>query len=189
MGNTPRNFRKFQKIPLILSLTFTLVSIFAFLFLYKQISDNIKIAARAQVEWQDETSRRDELKSLDRLMKVIGEEKTLLEMHFAQNSNIVPFLDTIEKLALSVKAKSEVVAVDIPKDKSGLQIDVKASGSFEAVYKFLMLLENSPYELDFISVNIQRVSEQTTSDKKVVAPQWDAIFKIKLLSFIQQVAI
>ena len=34
---------------------------------------------------------------------------------------------------------------------------IKASGSFEALYKFLTLLENSPYELDFISMDIQKL--------------------------------
>ena len=40
----------------------------------------------------------------------------------------------------------------------------------------LMLLENSPYELELTSFNVRESVEKK---------QWDAVFKIRLLSFIQ----
>ena len=138
-----------------------------------------------QIEWQNETNRRNEIKSLERSIKAIDQEKILLESHFAQSSNIVPFLDTIEQLASRVKAKSEVVSVDILKDVNQFLVVIKTSGSFESIYKFVKLLENSPYELEIASLDIQKSSAQTVSDKKVAIPQWEAVFKIKLLSFIQ----
>ena len=115
----------------------------------------------------------------------IGKEKILLESHFTQSSNIVPLLNTIEQLSLKVGAKSKVTSVDISKDKTILMVAVGTSGSFNAVYKFLMLLENSPYELEFVSVDMQKTGAPTVSGKIIVSPQWEAIFKIKLLSFVQ----
>lgn len=176
MQNDSHHSQKFKKTPLILSIMFLAFSCFAFFFLYKEINNNKKIAQETQTKWQDEANRRDGIRSLERLVKSITKEKDLLESHFAQSSNIVPFLDTIEKLAVSSKTKSEVVSVDISQDGSGLLVGLKASGNFEAIYKFLTLLENSPYELEFISVNIQKLSAQAG---------WEATFKIKLLSFIQ----
>jgi hypothetical protein len=186
MQNNPRSFQKFKKIPLIFSILFLVFSCTVFFFLHKKINDNKETADLAQIEWQSETSRREEMKSLDTSFKAIESERILLETHFAESNNIVPFLDTIEKLALSVKAESEVTSVDILKDKGGLQVVIKTSGTFEAVYKFLTLLENSQYELEFVSVDVERTAEQTGSGATYVAPEWQGTFKVKLLSFIEE---
>lgn len=183
MQDNPTNFKKFKKGPLILSVIFLIFSCSAFYFVYKKINDNKTESEKIQKEWQIETTRREEIKSLDKSVKIIDSDRILLESHFAQSSDIVPFLDTIEKLATSAKATSEVVSVDVADDKNTLVLDLKASGSFEAIYKFLTLLENSPYELDFTAVDIQRTSAPVVSGKKVTAAEWGATFKIRLLSF------
>jgi uncharacterized protein YkvS len=175
MQNNPHNFKKFKKMPFLFSILLLIFSCTVFFFLYKQINDNKKIAEKEQIEWQNETDRRNEIKSLERLIKEIDQERVLVESHFAQSSNIVPFLDTIEGLASKVNAISEVVSVDIIEDTSQLLVVIKTLGSFESIYKFLKLLENSPYEIEFASVDIQKSNTQT----------WEAIFKIKLLSFVQ----
>ena len=186
MQNNLYGSKKFKKMPLIFSIAFLALSFFAFFFLYKEINNNKKISEKAQTEWQAEASRRDGIKLLERSVKDISKERTLLESHFAESSDIVPFLDTIERLAFSARAKSEVISVDILKDNTvGLLIGLKASGSFETIYKFLTLLENSPYELEFVSMNMQNLNTQIVSDKKIVSRQWEVLFKIKLLSFIQ----
>ncbi len=185
MQNNLYSSQKFKKMPLFFSIMFLAFACFAFFFLYKEINDNKKISEKKQIEWQSEADRRDEIKLLEGSIKDISKEKTLLESHFAQSSDVVPFLSTIEQLALSIRAKIEVVSVDILKDNTGLLVGLKASGSFETIYKFLTLLENSPYELEFVSMDMQNLSTQTVSNKKVVNRQWEAFFKVKLLSFIQ----
>jgi len=185
MHENPQGFQKFKKMPLILSILFMVSSFFVLFFLYGQINNNKKISEQIQAEWQTEKIRRNEARSLDRLVLAIGKEKILLESHFTQSSNIVPLLNTIEQLSLKVGAKSKVTSVDISKDKTILMVAVGTSGSFNAVYKFLMLLENSPYELEFVSVDMQKTGAPTVSGKIIVSPQWEAIFKIKLLSFVQ----
>lgn len=143
------------------------------------------MSEQMQTEWQTETSKRSQVASLDRLIKSIAQEKTLLESHFAESTNIVPFLDTIEKLATSVKADSQVISVDIAKDKTSLTVQLKATGSFQSIYKFLTLLENSPYELDFTSVDIRTdtLTSSPDSEEKAESPEWTADLRIKLLSF------
>lgn len=153
----------------------------------RAINNKVKISEQVLGEWQKEASRREEIRSLYRSIKTIEKQKSLIETHFAQGSNIVPFLDTIENLASKTEAKAEITSVDIAKDNAGLMVGIKASGSFEAVYRFLLLLENSPYELEFISMDMQKTVTQNVSDKnkKSKIPPWNAVFKIKLLSFIQ----
>jgi len=120
-------------------------------------------------KWSEEAGRRNETNSLNVLLEKVAPSMAILQTHFAKSSDVVPFLDTIEKLAPKVGATAAVDSVIASSDNTGLVVGLKASGSFEAVYKFLTLLENSPYELDFISMDIQKV------DKK-----WEAVFKIQL---------
>jgi len=172
----------FKKRILFFSVGILIFSCLAFLFVYKKIGHNNKVAEQVQSEWQAEAIRREEAKSLDRTMKSIEAERALLETHFAKSSDIVPFLDTLEGLATKTGAEAEVSSVDVLKDEVGLMVGLKATGSFSEVYKFLMLLENSPYELEFSSIDFQtRVSQDLES---VAVPTWNAVFKIKLLSFI-----
>lgn len=187
MLNNPSHPKNFKKISLILSALFLIFSCFVFFFLYKKINGNRKTEELAETKWRTETIRRENIKSLERSITSISKEKNLLELHFIQSSDVVPFLDIIEHLAIESKVKSEIVSVDFSKDSLGLLVELKTAGNFESIYKFLTLLENSPYELEFISVNMQNSSIQTVFGfgKKVTVPRWEAILKIKLLSFIQ----
>lgn len=172
----------FKKLPLLISTVALILSCLAFVFIYKAIENNVKTTEQSQTEWQTEYTRRNEAKSLDRTMKAIEKERTLLDTHFAYSSDIVPFLDTIEKLAREAKTKAEVSYVDISKKNLGLMIGIKATGSFNALYKFLLLLENSPYELEFNSINLQ--SNNVSSNLTDNTPAWEATFSMKLLTFI-----
>ena len=170
-----------QKKSLILSVIFLIFSCFVFIFLYKDINSKKEMSQLAQEKWQTEAISRENAKSLINSVKIIEPQKALLETHFVQSSNVVPFLDTIEKITKDVGATAEVVSVDVAKDNPALIVEMNASGSFETIYKLIMLLENSPYNLEFISVNIK---DSDTSVGK--SSQWTATFQIKLLSFINQ---
>jgi hypothetical protein len=147
--------------------------------MYNEISNIKQSSDQKLIEWGTEAARRDEIKSLDNLMRKIEEQKKQVETHFIQSSNPVPFLDTIEKLASSVNAKNLVSSVDISQDGQFLIVGMNVAGSFESFFKFLTLLENSPYELEFILVDIQR----DNIDSKIGG--WSAVLKIKLLTFIK----
>ena len=176
--------KDFSKILLLISATFFIFFYFAFVFLYKAISDNNQKAEQGTITWQAEARRRDEIKSTNQSLQKIADKRAMLETHFAESSDVVPFLDTLEKLALKVGAKAVVDSVDTPTDNTGLIVGLKASGSFEAIYKFLTLLENSPYELDFLSMDMHKLTMPDVSSKNVKDLKWEAVFKIQLLSFI-----
>lgn len=184
MPESSQSFRKFKKTPLILSVVFLALSCFVFVFLYQVTMNNQKVYETRQTEWQNETSRREEVKMLERSIQEIKSERTLLESHFAYGSNVVPFLDTLERLSRQAGAASEeIVSVDLPKDENVLAVAMKTEGSFEALYKFMILLENSPYELEFLSVDMKRQTAQASSDAATGSPQWEMMLGIKLLSF------
>ncbi|MES3032240.1 MAG: hypothetical protein V4699_03305 [Patescibacteria group bacterium] len=174
----------FPKIPLFLSIMFFIVSLSAFLFLHKTINNSNAESQSKETEWKSEALRRDAIKALDNSIKMIEGDRMQLETHFAQSSNAVPFLDAIEALAPKVGAKTQVTSVDIAKDGSALVVGMTASGTFSSLYKFLTLLENSPYELEFMTVDMHRQSSGEVVSKGVRASGWSVTLKMKLLSFV-----
>lgn len=175
----------FQKFSILfLSMIIFIFSCFVFFYFYNKINLYDNESELVEEKWQMEMIRRDKIRMLDRSIKTIESERAQLETHFAKSSDVVPFLDTIEGLALEAGAQAEVTAVSIPGDNSGLVVEIKSSGTFSNLYKFLKLLESSPYELEFVAVNMQRKDENASS-QNVEIPEWEEFFKLKLLSFIQ----
>jgi hypothetical protein len=172
--------KTYPKIPLLTAAIFFVLCAVALVFFYRIISDNNQRTQEGRTAWQIEKQRRDDIRTLDRSLLKIAPQRAELDTHFAKSSDVVPFLDTIEKLAPMAGAKAEVISVDTLPSNTGLVVGLKAVGSFTSVYKFLELLENSPYELNFISMNIDKVD---TVNKK--GGNWEAIFKIQLLSFTE----
>lgn len=178
----PNNF---PKIALPLSVLFFVLSCLAFSFIHKQIDKNNSLSGENNIVWQNEANRRNILSSMDHSIKVIAPEIMQLEMYFAQSSDIVPFLNLIENTAQKVGAKAEVLSVDVPVDGKILSVAMNASGHFEEVYKFLTLLENFPYQLEFVSVDVRKSMEFGAPILKEGKPEWNASIKMNLLSFIK----
>ena len=163
-----------------MSIIFFLVFCFLFLTLYRQIESHSREAGQNLALWQTEALKRDNLRELYNSMKMIEVERAELEKHFAKSSDVVPFLDTVERLARDTGAQAEITSVNVLGDKTGLSVGVKASGAFTALYKFIKLLENSPYELEFVSMDLRKV---TASDSQNAG--WNLSLGITLISFIQ----
>ncbi|MDQ3245069.1 MAG: hypothetical protein M3P22_01870 [bacterium] len=167
-------------ISLILAILLTLGAYGVFYFIYKKTNDNKTITKTSYEEWQKEDERREIIKSLDRSLKKIEVEKQALESHFVSSKDVVPFLNFFEKSGTLVGADTEVSSVSVAIDNSAILVDLKTNGSFEAVYKYITLIENSPYELEIVSFTLNKGNESESSSST-----WNAIFKIKLLSFLQ----
>ncbi len=175
----------FPKIPILLSIIFFLFSLFILFSLFGETNNNAQKSQLKESEWQTETLRREEIKALDHSVRIIEEERRQLETHFAQSSDIVPFLDIIEGLASKVGAEVEITSVDILTDRTGLAVGMKVSGAFNSLYRFLTLLEDSPYELELTGMDMHRETEINIDGKSVKISKWSGVFKVKLLSFIQ----
>jgi len=166
------------KTSFIISLILFCVSLSLLIFFSIVITKNNDEIKTKEIEWRKETDRRNELRTLDSSIKAMAQERADLETHFAQSSDVVPFLNTLESLASRVGALAAVTSVSISDDHSGLLVGLSASGSFASLYKFLMLLENSPYELEFNSMDLKKVGG---SDSNI--PPWNVTLSLKLLSF------
>ncbi len=175
----------FQKTLLISSIIFLVLSCVIFVFLYKEIKKKDQAAVQALFVWQNEAMKRNGMKLLDSSIRAMSAERAKLDTHFAKSSDVVPFLDLIEAMAPKVGAEAQVSLLKIADDRHSLLVEVDASGSFSSIYKFLTLLENSPYELDIVSADINKASLLGSGDPKSKSLNWVAVFRIKLLSFEQ----
>lgn len=176
--------RNFPKTPFFISLIFCICSCLVFLYFHGVVNGNNEKSQLMEDEWQTEELKREEIKTLDHSIKIIEAERAQLETHFARSSDIVPFLSTIGELAVQAGTKADITSVDISTDNSGLFVGLNASGTFNNLYKFLTLLENSPYEIDFSRVEFHQETVLNSVSTIVTAPRWNLIVKIKLLSFI-----
>ncbi len=170
---------KLPKARILIALVFFLVSVSFFVFLHTYVNKKNRDAIALEQKWQLEELRRENVKTLEHFLEVKSGERSELNKHFVGSGDVVAFLDLIESLGAQAQAKAEVTLIDIPKDGSGLLIEVKSEGSFASVYKFLSLLENAPYELEIVSMEMNASGRSET-----VGGLWDATFRIKLVSFI-----
>lgn len=173
----------FPKIPFFLSLILCSVSIFIFFSLYNKINNDNVESNKIFTTWQKEYKKKEDIDLLNSFLENTTEERVLLNSHFAQASNAVSFLDMMEELGSKVNARAEVLVIDVPEDKAALYVSVKVSGTFDSVYKFIKLLENSPYETEIVSLDMSKVVLSGSLNKQSFV--WSVNLKIKLLSFIK----
>jgi len=182
----------FSKILILLSALLFICACAVFVFLYRQININNQKAESDTITWQTEALRRNDIISLNSSLAQVANDRALLETHFTQSSDVVPFLNTLEQLALPTGATAQIDSVGTGPNNTGLAVELRASGTFQQLYKFLTLLENSPYELKFLSMDIHKstlldasspAGNNTSTTKSDLG--WDAIFQIQLLSFVQ----
>ena len=170
-------------IKIILAVLFIGVFLTTFFYILSGIQSKGDNTVSISEQIKAETERRNKISALNSEVAAIAPERALLETHFIQSSDVVPFLDTLQALAKSAGAPAEVSSLDLTKDGLGLIVQMKAEGNFESVHKLLDLLQNSPYELDFSSVKLERVSPPDSKTKFTKVPIWDASFKLPLISF------
>ncbi len=179
MKKINKNFIKIS-----LSVVFAAIFIFSFFYILRIIKIKGDNANRLGNEVQAEADRRSKIASLNSEIKAIAPERAILETHFAKSSDVVPFLDTLQAIALEAGAPAEISSVNLNKDNGSLEVAMNAAGSFGNVHKLLALLQSSPYELDFSSVDLSR---KTLSDAEAKTagpiPEWEASFKLTLISF------
>ena len=181
----------FPKVPFYSSLLALCILTTVFIFLYGQIKSNTVKSEQTMTEVEAHISKREEIRSLDSSLRAIQDDKTKLEQHFVASSDVVPFLDSVEAAAPKVDAHAQVISVDVAQDNSGLLVSLDVTGSFSGVYRFITILENFPYELEFESINMKQEAgapvaadpSGKTKTPVVSSPKWEATVGLKLLSF------
>lgn len=170
---------------LIVSLIFLVIVLSIFFYVYTTTLKNHRKSEENLIKWQEVYYHQQEVEALSSSIALIEEDKNSLDVHFAKSSNVVLFLDYLESLAKKIDIETEVSLVDVPQKEEGLIVEMNIKGEFKTIYKFLKLLENSPYQLEFISVDINNSTNEETLEKENKKIKWQAQLRIKLLSFLK----
>ncbi len=169
---------------LLISIIFFALACSLFFFLYEGVKNNQRVYKEAEMAWQREEDRLAEIRLIDRSIKDVQVEKSEFESHFARKSDVVPFLDSLERLASSVGTTAEVSSVDTTTDNMTLSLTMRASGSFDSIYRFLTLLENSYYVLEVNNFSMQRDTFVDVTGNQ--SAKWKSVINIKLLSYLDE---
>ena len=172
-------FKELGLAPLVISAVFFLAALSVFYFFLGATRANNRQADSAKLEWLKLTAEKKEAESLSVMLISLLKDREELDKHFITGTNIVPLLDMIEKTAGQTGAEAEVTQVETPKGKNFLEIKVTARGQFESIYKLLLLLESSPFELSISGAEIKKENGGEASD-------WSARFIIRLSGFYSE---
>src|SRR3989344_4154462 len=155
-----------RKIQLLIAVILLIFSFCIFYILHGRLKSNYFASEEMNLKWLEEANRQNEAKSLAHRLEIMKNEKMEIEEHFVKNSDLVPFLNAIEGLGPRSGVRIETTSVNLSSDKLGLVVELKMDGSFESIYKFITLLENSPYELKFLAFDI--FQKEKISLKKII---------------------
>lgn len=137
-------------------------------------------------EWKTENDNRNSTESLESSLASASADNTALDLHFVEGANVVPFLNMVERLAPQTNTEVKVNTVEIASDSKSLKVKVSVTGTFESIYKFLILFENAPYETGISFFEIHRVGENDTTKENNAKAEWSANMELRLLSYIKQ---
>ena len=125
---------------LIIAIILILVSIPLFIFSYSTIQNKQKSTLASIEKWTIENTKRENIEALALYMETIKDKRSELESHFILKSDVVSFLDTLEKIAISANTPLEISTVDVALDGLSLGVSMKSFGDFEDIYKFTLSL-------------------------------------------------
>lgn len=172
--------KKFPKIPLIVSLLFFTVSFSAFLFLYQQVQKQKTEAETIRLEAQNKETQIENARLLTNFLEETASAQQELERHFVYQDDVVPLLRFIENIGFRVGGQAEVVGVEVTVDGQELFVESVVKGNFDAAYKFITLLENAPYKVEFLSVEMKTILGDESSGG------WRGDIRMKVISFVPE---
>lgn len=117
--------------------------------------------------------QKENFNSLKHWFESFEKEKNKIEAVFLREKNIVRFIEQLEELAKISKTDIEFQSAEIPIFLFNLE------GPFEDLIRFLVLLENLPFQIEIQDLNLAGREKEVSSQET----PWQARFKIKVLSY------
>ncbi len=138
---------------------------------------------------QDITLIRGRLSTLDSEIKNINviegflektaSDRIIISQGFIGNDDLLRFIEDIEKVGneSGIEVNVESASLAAGNSKLGPSFRLRAQGNFSQVFKYMLLLENTPYEISFEDISF------TSSAGEKGKKNWLGTFVIRLLSY------
>lgn len=158
----------------------------ACLYLFTEIKSKNKYIASVASEFASASEKESKIADIKSVIRMRAEDKAYIDAHFVDGGDIAGFFGEVEDLGKQTGVLVEIGTADFTKDKTKkLRLVFKASGSFEAIIRFIELLENFKYELVQKRVAIEKDSMQVVSpDKGKPGIVWRGDFELELSSLV-----
>ena len=119
------------------------------------------------------------LKVLENFLSDTGPQREVIASGFVSESELIDFIEDLEGSGRDVGAEVKVESATFSSSGQGSvpSFRLQASGSFDSIFKLMLVLENLPYEIDFEDLSL------TKSSTEGKVSLWNGVFIIKLLSY------
>ena len=167
--------------------------IIAALFLFVTIRTKNRSISSKQNSIESILKADDQLVVLQSSLEETKKDRAKLETFLVDKETIATFLEYIEALGKTAGVKASVASLseDTRFPVSGSEVPVlrlvlNASGSWQAVYRYLNLLQNLPYREEISSVTLRNETGATYgADGKVIDAKknhtWNGTFELAIL--------
>jgi hypothetical protein len=162
----------------------------AYVFLFLDLRTRNQAVLTMHQGLLDKEAQQKERLELERTIVTTNADRQTLESYFVSGDKAVAFLETLESYGKTANTAFEIKTVDIAvsteattsptettgeggeattqpevkKEAQALVFSIRALGRFQDVYHLLLLLENAPYEFEFVKTRVHRlVVPQTTT--------------------------
>lgn len=185
--------KKSTNLVLIVSTLISIALLGSFVYLTNVIKNKNKHISVVTSTLQEKINEKDNMKILEKRMLDLGDTRNKINSYFIDTSNVDEFVEYLEGLGDTYGAELLVRSVDTPNnEKNKLVFGIEINGSFSNLTKIVSILENSPYNISFDSLYLNKITEtvkEETVDPKskssttpTIKPSWQAIANFTVLS-------
>ncbi len=173
-----------------------LIVIAGYVYMYTRISKKTTSIESIATEIENEKKSQQNILGLKRSITLTEEKNKLLNSYFVTEETVVDFIKSIESLAKDSGVSVQISSLQPGEQtgKQGLYVSLIVNGGFNEVNRFLVFLENMPYQI--VTNRVQLSSEKNTLspviDPKTGKPQalkvqqWNASVDFVLISYRKQ---
>jgi len=167
-------------------LFFGLVSLFFISFLTPKFLKEIRANSQELISLKDDlASFQRETENLQQLRKIYQnyqENLTKIEKIFIDPKLPIEFIDFLEKNAQISQLEYKISPVSARESESSASLffQTSTSGSFPNFLRFLEKLENSPYLIDILNLNVKKLTEGKIRSGGLSPQDVEATFLIKV---------
>lgn len=152
-----------------------LLGLAAVVFLGRQLANDANRVIAIHQELYTTARGKEGLAFAAKTLAETTESRAIVAGAFLRGSELISFIEKLESLA---KTAGVDFNLDEPKSLAGktggLHLTFSATGSFTGLYRFLALLENLPYRIDWNSLDWSQKSGTT----------WSGIFDLTVASYV-----
>lgn len=154
-----------------------------FLFFNKVKSSQAR-SAQLQKEISESENRIESVNVLKKTLEELEIERQAIEKAVVAENDLVGFIEFLESLARKNDVDLAIGSAFLPQKKEeALSFNLNLAGSFAALARFNILLENSPFGINVETSQIRKMSPDEKKTKKT-SKDWEAVFKINILNYL-----